>query len=863
MKKKELVLLYMQRLASVVDDKYFTTQELVEHLNMQRTNLSTILNQLVKDNRVEKIDGRPVLYKLGYFNQTDEIYDSIFQRMIGYNGSLKNAIKKVKSDLMHPNKKHMFLLMGSSGVGKSFFVQTLFQYLKESNVVSNQAILFKLNCKYFINRENDLIDIVQNIEVQKQVRDGIIFLDNIHLLSKDKRFLIYDLITLQSREGNFILFFSSDKNVDKDFRENYLDYINVIIDIPDLMDRSLEERFEIINDTLKEESNEIERNFIIDSDVLLCLLLYRCTRNTKQLINDVKTGCASAYLREKKYNTEEVHVYLEDFPKYVKKGLIFYKENASELNFISFGYTYRFSKNTIEKIKNDLLLENHLVAYSYLEDKNSDEQTLRNSKINMLLSKYTKQIQSQNIDETSLSNIVDVKIIELIKDFLERASYELNRVFPDLVFYGLCFHIQSLMEHPTNKNYDYSPTEESSNENHKEYVLSLQLIHTIEEQIGIHIALEEVPFIAMFISEKSLGSRDEKFPVFLIALHGDQTASSLVEVVKTLVKTDKVYAYNLPLDKEVTNEYSELKNFIKEIDIGKGILMMYDMGSLKTMAKEIAEETGIHIEYIVSPTTLIALECARKLNVYSDLNELHDSVESSYMNFFPSLISNYKRQTRKNIIITLCITGQGGALQIKKYLESELDLKDCDIYPLSMSDEKYLKNQVNELLKEHNIICIIGPRNPRLYGIRFINVSKVFNIPTEKLPLLFTDNEKYISNKKKIKYSLIFNQIQEQIPDIEIDTLKQFIIDFLNELSDFYKIHDDKKIGIIMHLINNIDSLIKGRVIKEIQQTNKIINKNKKMYTIIKEKLFPIEKEFDIEFSDSNIVSLIMMIKEI
>ena len=53
--------------------------------------------------------------------------------MIGCNDSLKNAIKKVKSELIYPDKKHMFLFIGSSGVGKSFFVQTLFEYVKERN----------------------------------------------------------------------------------------------------------------------------------------------------------------------------------------------------------------------------------------------------------------------------------------------------------------------------------------------------------------------------------------------------------------------------------------------------------------------------------------------------------------------------------------------------------------------------------------------------------------------------------------------------------------------------------------------------------------------------------------------------------
>lgn len=255
MKKKDLVLSYIQRMVSMDNEnKLFTTQELVEHFHMQRTNLSSILNQLVKDNKLEKIDGRPVLYRLISLNQIEE-YNTVFQRMIGYNGSLKNAIKTVNSELMYPNKNYTFLLIGNSGVGKSFFVKTLFQHLKETKRISSDTKLSKINCKYFMNHENDLINILKDNEFLKQLKNGILFVDNIHLISQDKRSIIYDFITLQSKE-NFILIFSSEKNVDAEFEKNYFDSMPVIIDFPDLGERSLEERFEIIKDTLKNEAKK-------------------------------------------------------------------------------------------------------------------------------------------------------------------------------------------------------------------------------------------------------------------------------------------------------------------------------------------------------------------------------------------------------------------------------------------------------------------------------------------------------------------------------------------------------------------------------------------------------------------------------
>ena len=42
----------------------------ISYLNIQRSNLSAILNELVRENKLEKISGRPVLYKI--HNKLDE-----------------------------------------------------------------------------------------------------------------------------------------------------------------------------------------------------------------------------------------------------------------------------------------------------------------------------------------------------------------------------------------------------------------------------------------------------------------------------------------------------------------------------------------------------------------------------------------------------------------------------------------------------------------------------------------------------------------------------------------------------------------------------------------------------------------------
>ena len=60
MKKKYEVLFYINKLSTKKDQNdpskmVFSTKELASHLHIQRSNLSAILNELVRENKLEKI----------------------------------------------------------------------------------------------------------------------------------------------------------------------------------------------------------------------------------------------------------------------------------------------------------------------------------------------------------------------------------------------------------------------------------------------------------------------------------------------------------------------------------------------------------------------------------------------------------------------------------------------------------------------------------------------------------------------------------------------------------------------------------------------------------------------------------------
>ena len=139
--KREIILSYMEEVVSKRGDSFqgFTTKDLSGQLQMQRTNVSAILNELVKENKVSKHSGRPVLYNLVKNSVQSTVSISAFQDLVGYDCSLKNCVQLAKAAIMYPEDSINTLIIGENGCGKSYFSLLMYKFAKEQNIISQDA----------------------------------------------------------------------------------------------------------------------------------------------------------------------------------------------------------------------------------------------------------------------------------------------------------------------------------------------------------------------------------------------------------------------------------------------------------------------------------------------------------------------------------------------------------------------------------------------------------------------------------------------------------------------------------------------------------------------------------------------------
>ncbi len=888
----------------------FTTKDIADALSLQRTNVSTILNKLFEEGKVFKINSKPVLFTVNKrVNMTDDIKDEkeskeikknnedniSFDTLIGANNSLKKCVQQAKAAILYPPSGLHSLILGPTGVGKTLFAELMYKFAVEKGVISKDSPFVSFNCADYANNPQLLLAHLfgskkgtftgadqDKLGIVDKVNGGILFLDEIHRLPSEGQEMLFMLIDKGvytplgdidvKKKSKVLIICATTEDVNSNLLATFARRIPMTINIPVLKDRTLEERFEIICEFFKVESRRIGKEITVSSSAIRALLLYNCTGNIGQLKSDIQLGCANAFLKYASKGNKKIEIDTIDFSNVVKQGLLFYTKNEDIVDEIigkdsKLSFSSKGSDLQVE-YRDDLLPSN---LYESIEKRIHElkERGIEEEDINFTMSfeiknYFTKYIDKfdQGVNKKELSKIVDTKIISLVEEFFKTVSEQLKRIFAAKVFYGLCLHISSTIERIMHNGIIINHNLNEIIENYsEEYGLALILANRLELEFNVKIPADEVGFIAMFLCVNNLTQDDESNkPVIVVAMHGKSTASSMADVANKLVGGNNVYSYDMKLDESVKSAYGEIKDLIQNNHRGSGVIYCVDMGSLGMFGELISEETGIEIRVIDMVSTLIVIECARKALTSNDIEQICKSTKQSvgYLsNCSTSLTENYM-PSKDNIIVTICITGEGSAVKLKNMIEEGLNLsgKDIQVVPVSANEKKEMYNTFNKLSKNKKIIAVVGTINPSIYGIPFIPTSELF------LDKNYTKIRKIVDRVVTENYDDIFNTISKEFKELMIEDFRPLCLNFIKIIRN--KVTKDldlcKISGLILHLVCGLIKLIKKESIPKCASKDVLMSNYLNEFMNTKEALCEIEKFYLIKFSDDEICNILIII---
>ena len=807
---------------TIKEKKGFSASEISKELDILRNNVSMELNVLLRDKRIIRIKGRPVLFLekstvediIGFKLQGESLeFDSIdklielsnenekdedpFNDLIGSETSLKNQIEQAKAAVLYPPNGLHTLIVGQTGVGKTLFANMMYNYAKYAKRFSEDTPFIVFNCADYYNNPQLLISQIfghvkgaftgadsEKEGLVEKADGGMLFLDEIHRLPPEGQEMIFYFMdtgtynklgeTDRNRKSNVLIVGATTEDPGSSLLKTFVRRIPIIITIPSLEERCAKDKLDIVKFLLSNESHRVNKPIRIEADAVKALIGSASYGNIGQLKSNIQLVCAKGFLNSIG-SKDFIEIDFKSLPSDIKNGLFQLSRKRKEIEELSSyidsnlvitpegGYKMLIDEDPYELPFNLYKIIEDKAAV--LKDENIDEEYIKQfitTDINVHIKSFYDKFKNNTNDRGKILRIVNEDILQFAEEIKRMVEVKLDKKLNERFLYALSLHLSAFLKRvEDNRPLKYTNIEGTIKDNPKEYNVSLEIKQLIEEKYNIVVPDMEVMYLTLLLSSIQYDTSNGHVAV-IVACHGSSTASSMVNVAKNLLGDGVVEAVDMPLEISPTKILDEMIEKAKEIDMGKGVLLLVDMGSLASFDAIITEKTNIKVRTIDMVSTPLVLEAVRKANIFDmDLDSIYNSLKD--FRGYSRYIDEYN--SKGKAIITICSSGEGTAEKLKDLVKDiiyNITDETIEIIPMGIKD---LNNKIPVLSRSYNILASVGIVNP--------NIDKPF-ISLESL-ISGNGEKEIISIIQRTNIKIVKKDRDIVVKDLCEDSLKQFL----------------------------------------------------------------------------------------
>lgn len=911
MKRIEKVYEYLQdfavKNASAADKPVgLTATEIADNLGFLRSNVSRELNKLYRMGKITKTAGRPVLYAVNAAATANsqaveraaaaQTEKSAFSDLIGAQDSLKTQVEQAKAAIIYPPNGLHTLIVGQTGVGKTLFAHMMFEYGKEVGRFASNAPFVTFNCADYYNNPQLLIShIFGHIKgaftgadrampgLIESADEGILFLDEIHRLPPEGQEMIFYFMdtgtfnrlgeTKRERTANVLLIGATTENPDSVLTKTFKRRIPNIISIPPLASRSLKEKMEILTVLFAEESRSIKKPVKVSADAVKAIIGSIGSGNVGQLKSNIRLLCAQAFLNGIKDNGH-IEITYQMLPPNIKSGILSMNQTREDMTLISryiekdlyvapssrsklphenenepFNL-YQMVENKVNMLKREGI-EEDIIKQIVVADVNTYVKSFYNQKDNVSLSVYDR-----------LLKIIDADMVSFAQQIVDLVERYINLVSRERFLYAFGLHLSSMFNRLKTEQPIHNILEGTVDSNSIEFKLATKIKLMIEEKYEISVSKSETEYFAMLL--QSLKQEDKlQRVVIAVAMHGEYTASSMVNVARKLYSANKttLLAFDMPLECKPDDMLNKIVEQLQNIDCREGVLLLADMGSLCSFGPILEERLGVPVRTLGMVTTPFVLEAMRKVDIAGiSLSAVYDSLKS-FTGYEHTSLNISQNDTKDKAVVTICSTGKGTAEKLQNIVIDILidaSMNHIKVIPIGLVD---MHKQLAQIAHKYQIIAVVGIKNPHI-DAPFIPIEQIISgqgdimlreIVGAKIPA--KKDEKNVVLRRFCEDGL-----QEMLlylnPGKIIDSLLKFVDDLEEKLN--LKWDNPQKLRLIVHIGCALERMVIHNGL--VYDKNSAGEVNGERFNIVKRAAEIFKNTFQIKLTDDELCYIVKML---
>ena len=592
-----------------------TAEEIAYRLQSDRSNISRDLNRLHKEQRCYKEKTRPVRFfpcthkrvpKTGVPKETPKMVD--MDKFLKRNPSLFHQIEQGKAAILYPGDGMHMLLLGETGVGKSLFADLLHKYGIQSGKLAEASPFIQFNCADYAHNPQLLMSQLfghvkgayTGAETNKtglleKANGGILFLDEIHRLPIEGQEMLFTYIdrgvfrrlgeSEKDHHANVLIIGATTEKKDT-LLKTFIRRLPIIIDLPSLRERSIEERHQLFDTFVQQEVDQLGVPMYFSKNALKAFLHYKCELNIGQFKADIRIAFAKSYARFLAVKEDYLRVSSKDLPDYIRAGLL---SNAAHRQMWSKyevtnrqAIQYLPSTATVTEVSvpsESTIYREMNTRYRELEQNKASAEEIQKAMEHDLKTyfKLTGEKEQLFCNKENLIALVPVNIIKELEKILRHVTIKTGKVVSDKFFQMMAIHIYNLVKR--------------SQQDH-------------------------------------------------VIAHGSGIASALCDTANQLLNHEGAIGINARLDEEPQQVFERLVRYIKNHQITDDILLLVDMGSLTTFAGELEKLFPLKAKSIPLVSTMHVLEASRKAMIGCGLREVY--VETLKVNDYMAIYQDRK-----------------------------------------------------------------------------------------------------------------------------------------------------------------------------------------------------------------------------
>lgn len=891
-KTKKEVLRYVQSKTHAQGQQTLTqttAYEVSKELNISRALASQYLNELTKEGAVIKINSRPVYFldrktleeahgvslSFNSYLSISELKQALakgnkgkhdFEKLIGSSSGLSYEVEQCKAAVKYPPRGLPILITGQNGTGKGFLASLTFEYAQNNGILTSKSTFQRFCCSEYEDAQQAL-DALFGLEgsadphesqgALRRADGGILYLSDVQFLGREAQDKLAQLLdtggyntadqTEAMRESSARLILSSCEEPETHLSKRLLRRLPVVIHMPALSDRPVEEREQLILRFFCQESERMKKEIFISNRVFDTLLQYEFPANIEQLKNCIQSSCANALVQQEAQQ-DELLIYLYHLPEYLmvtaRVDGRYSDEQRSMMNVRSFG------KDTIAQTVGQYY-DSILSEYDAYCSNHCDQDTLLR-KLTQIFNDYSdylvfsKRFANAKID--AIERVMETVFGVMSDKYYLQLPGHFNYVF------SRCLYLQMRLNAPDQDERVAGCLNLLLRLFPKEALLAEEISRMIEQSLDVSINGFSQLLLVLGLRQYSQDVRMDAIRGIIIC-HGYSTASSIADVVNRLTGSRVFEAIDMPIDISVQEIAVRFKKHVNYVPGPKDVILLVDMGSLEDMNILLSGQTDLNLGIINNVSTRLALDVGCKIQNHTPMREILETACSGH-------VSTYKLMERQKKKAAVLFVSEAGVSVARKMAELfynslprqiEVEFLGYDYLSLKHAEE------LAELKGKYDILFVSGTANPELKDVVFIPMEDIISFReieriNRMLSLYMQEDDLQAFHQRLLKNFSLQNVVQN-LTILNADKVLDLVNIGLDQMQKMMrrKFSAQTIIGLNIHISCLIERLVTKTPIETYTDQAAFEQEQKEFIEMVRKAFREVSTHYKVEFPISEI----------